>query len=104
MTCKWPQGTCASYMKHHMEEDPFGRIWMHCDSGLTYTKASLSRFMIFCLGNNVEFGRIAAFAPEYRGCQVSAVIRIHPSLVSAFEEQTGGKLKWPPKLKLNSTS
>lgn len=104
MTCKWPEGTCASYEKHHMAEDPWGRVWMHCDSGLTYTKASMARFMMFCLGNNVEFGSVMAFAPEHRGCQVSAAIRIHPSLFEAFHKETGGELRYPPVLKLNTHS
>lgn len=101
MACKWPNGTCASYEKHHMAEDPWGRVWMHCDSGLNLSKASMARFMMFCLTNKVELGSISAFAPEYPRCQVSAAIRIHPSLIDAFEKETGGKLRPPPKLSLN---
>lgn len=101
MACKWPEGVCACYEKHHMEEDPWGRVWMHCDSGLNLSKASMARFMMFCLTNKVEFGAISAFAPEYPRCQVSAAIRIHPSLISAFEKETGGKLRKPPHIKLN---
>lgn len=101
MTCTWPNGACASYQKEHMTADPWGRVWMHCDQGLNLSKASMARFMMFCLTSNVEFGSIRAFAPEYPRCQVSAAIRIHPSLIAEFEKQTGGKLHEPPKIKLN---
>lgn len=101
MTCRWPEGTCASYEKHHMAEDPWGRVWMHCEEGLSYTKASMSRFMMFCLANKVEFGSIQAFAPEYSGCQVTAAIRIHPSLVADFEREVKAKLRHPSKIKLS---
>lgn len=100
MTCSWPNGTCASYGKHHMAEDPWGRVWMHCEEGLTMTKASMARFMMFCLANKVEFGSIDAFAPDYPGCQVSAAIRIHPSLIKDFERETKAKLRKPPRLVL----
>ncbi|MCJ8334584.1 MAG: hypothetical protein MJH10_10125 [Epibacterium sp.] len=101
MTCTWPNGTCQSYQQHHMAEDPWGRVWMHCEEGLTMTKASMARFMMFCLANKVEFGSIDAFGPDIRGCQVIAAIRIHPSLIEDFERETGGKLRKPPRAVLS---
>jgi len=99
--CSWPKGECKCAEKQQSTPDPWGRVWMHCESGLTYSKASMARFMIFCLGNNVEIGGIDAFNPKYKNCQVSAAIRLKPDQFTEFEKETGGKLREPPVLKLN---
>ena len=86
------------------QKDPkgvHGRVWMHCETGLTYSKASMYRFMMFCLGNNVEIGSVSAFNPKHRNCQVMAAVRIKPEDIDAFEVETGGKLKAPPKMVLS---
>lgn len=81
-------------------EDYAGRVWMHCEEGLSFSKASMARFMMFCLGNNVEIGSVSAFNAKYRGCQVSAAVRLRPDQFGAFEAETGGKLRKPPRIKL----
>lgn len=102
VNCTWPRGTCACLLEQARKpEDSSGRVWMHCESGLNFSKASMSRFIMFCLGNDVEIGSIHAFAPEYPRCQVSAAIRLRPDQFAAFEAETGGKLRPPPKLRLN---
>lgn len=103
MTCKWPNGTCACYAEQQEKPDPLGRVWMHCESGLTFSKASMARFMIFCLGNDVEIGSVHAFNSRYRNCQVLAVIRLKPEQFDEFENKTGGKLRKPPIARLNTT-
>ena len=102
--CKWPEVTCACYAKDVGKPDPAGRVWMHCEEGLSLSKSSLSRFVMFCLKNNVEIGTIHPFNYRYPRCQVSASVRIHPDLFSAFETETGGKLRNPPRISLNSSS
>jgi hypothetical protein len=101
--CLWPEGgACACYMAEaNKPSDPYGRVWMHCEEGLNFSKASMARFMMFCLGNNVEIGSINAFAPDHPRCQVSASIRIKPTQIAAFESETGGKLRKPAKLVLS---
>lgn len=101
MTCSWPEGTCQCYLQKQAKPDPFGRVWMHCEEGLSFTKASMARFMMFCLANNVEIGSVDAFNANYRGCQVLAAVRLKPEQFSAFETETGGKLRKPPVPKLN---
>jgi hypothetical protein len=76
---------------------------MHCEEGLSMTKASMARFVMFCLSNNVEIGTIHPFNYRYQRCQVTASVRIHPDLFSAFEKATGGKLRKPPRISLNSS-
>lgn len=83
------------------ETDVYGRVWRHCEEGLSMTKASMARFMMFCLKNNVEIGSVHAFNANYHGCQVMAAIRIKPEQIAAFEADTGGKLRRPPRLVLN---
>ncbi|MBB95601.1 MAG: hypothetical protein CML68_13550 [Rhodobacteraceae bacterium] len=83
-------------------EDYAGRAWMHCEEGLNFSKASMSRFMMFCLGNNVEIGSVYAFNAEFPRCQVLASIRLRPDQFEAFERETGGKLRKPRRVKLNS--
>ena len=83
------------------EADMYGRVWRHCEEGLSMTKASMARFMMFCLKNNVEIGSVHAFNANYHGCQVLAAIRLKPEQIEAFEAETGGKLRRPPRLVLN---
>jgi hypothetical protein len=73
---------------------------MHCEEGLTLTRSSMSRFVMFCLTNNIEIGTLHPFNYRYPRCQVSASVRIHPDLFAAFEDATGGKLRKPPRLSL----
>lgn len=75
---------------------------MHCEEGLAFSKASMSRFMMFCLGNNVEIGSVHAFNANFAGCQVSATVRLRPDQFQSFEAATLGKLRKPPVIKLNS--
>ena len=65
------------------------------------TKASMARFMMFCLQNSVEIGDVWAFNPKFRGCSVIASVRIKPDQIEAFERETGGKLRTPPRIVLN---
>ena len=99
--CTWPIGTCQHWVYQHSKPDPFGRVWMHCEEGLNMGNASLARFLKFCLKNRVEIGSVTAFNPEYRLSQVSASVCIKPEQFDAFEAETGGKLRKPPKIKLN---
>lgn len=102
--CNWPNGVCACYTENAAMQDPHGRVWMHCEDGLSMTKASMSRFVMFCLTNNVEIGSIHPFNYRYARSQVSASVRIHPDLFCAFERHTGGKLRKPPLISLNASS
>lgn len=100
--CKWPEGVCACYLaQENKPEDYAGRVWMHCEEGLSMTKASMARFMMFCLKNHVEIGDVYAFAPEHDRSSVVASVRLRPGQFKAFERETGGKLRKPPKVKLN---
>lgn len=83
------------------EADIKGRVWRHCEEGLSMTKASMARFMMFVLKNDIEIGEVYAFNANYHGCQVLASIRIKPEQIEAFERETGGKLRRPPRLVLN---
>ncbi len=100
--CKWPSGACACAVAEAVRKDPGGRVWMHCEEGLSMTKASMSRFMMFCLRNSVEIGSVHALNPKYERCSVMAAVRIRPDQFEAFERETGGKLRKPPKITLNS--
>ena len=102
--CKWPEGTCACYAAEAEKADPYGRVWMHCEEGLTLSKASMSRFVMFCLTNHVEIGSIHPFNYRYKNSQVSASVRIHPTLFGRFEAETLGKLRKPPRISLNSSN
>ena len=104
MACNWPDGTCACYTAHSQRSDPGGRVWMHCESGLTLTKASMSRFVMFCLTNNIEIGSIHPFNHRFPRSQVSAAVRLRPDQFEAFTRETGGALRNPPELSLNSHS
>ncbi len=103
MTCTWPNGTCACLMAQEAKpEDYAGRVWMHCEEGLGMTKASMARFMMLCMKNGVEIGSVDAFNPKYHNCAVIAAVRLRPDQFEAFERETGGKLRKPPRIKLNS--
>lgn len=89
-------------MKKANEPDPHGRIWMHCEEGLNYSAASLSRFMLFILANNIELGSVYAFAGgKYPREQVCAAVLIHPDKITMFEVEVRAKLRKPPTLVLN---
>ena len=99
--CGWPKDECACYRQKRDEADPWGRVWMHSESGLSFSKASMSRFMMFCLGNNIEIGDIHAFNPKYKNSLVIASVRLKPEQIEAFEAETRGKLRKPPVINLN---
>ena len=100
-TCTWPTGYCQCWAAEQSKPDPFGRVWMHCEQGLSMSNASLARFLSFCLKNNVEIGMVSAFAPSYARSAVHASVRLKPSQFAAFESDTGGKLSEPPVIRLN---
>ena len=102
--CTWPEGACECWAAEQGKPDHSGREWMHCEEGLALNKASLARFMLFCLSNNVEIGSVHAFNPRYRNSLVLASVRLHPDQFKRFEAETGGRLRTPPKIKLNSGS
>jgi hypothetical protein len=102
MTCQWPEGICKCWEREQSKPDLHGRVWMHCEEGLGLTKASMARFMVFCLKKNVEIGSVHAFNPRYDRSLVLASVRIKPDQIEAFERETGGKLRRPPKINLNS--
>lgn len=58
--------------------------------------------MMFCLRNRVVIGSIDAFSPQYDRSLVMAAIRLRPDQFEDFERETGGKLRKPPRIKLNS--
>lgn len=100
-TCTWPEGYCQCWAAEQSKPDPFGRVWMHCEEGLSMSNASLARFLSFCLKNNVEIGMVSAFAPSYPRSAVHASVRLKPSQFAKFESETGGKLHEPPVITLN---
>ena len=102
--CKWPKGTCACYALNASKPDPAGRVWMHCEEGLSMSKASMARFVMHCLTNNIEIGQIHPFNYHYPRCRVSATVRLLPEQFATFESKTGGKLIEPPRISLNSSS
>lgn len=103
-TCKWPEGTCACYQKQATEPDPFGRVWMHCESGLRFNKASVSRFVMFCMENDIEIGSIHPFDRHYPSSVVMASVLIKPDLIAPLEAAARCKLRPPPRIKLNSSN
>ncbi len=102
--CQWPNGTCACYAHAAVKPDPAGRVWMHCEEGLSMAKASMSRFVMHCLQNNIEIGQIHPFNYRYERSQVSASVRLRPEQFAAFEAATGGKLREPPRISLNTSN
>jgi hypothetical protein len=103
--CNWPEsGPCACYTASATKPDLQGRVWMHCEQGLSLSKASMSRFVMFCLLNNIEIGSIYPFNYRYRNSQVSASVLMKPEQFEAFEAETYGKLRKPPRIVLNSSS
>ena len=99
--CTWPKGYCQSWAVQQAKPDPYGRVWMHCEQGLSMSKASLARFLSFCLTGNVEIGSVSAFQPRYSRSLVLAAVRLLACQFEAFERETGGKLREPPKVHLN---
>jgi hypothetical protein len=77
---------------------------MHCEEGLSMTKASMTRFVMHCLNNNIEIGQIWPFDYRHKGCQVSVTVRLLPEQFEEFELETKGKLREPPRISLNSSS
>ena len=102
--CKWPEGVCACYAASAEKPDPYGRVWMHCEEGLSMSKASMSRFVMFCLSNNIKIGQIHPFNYRYKNCQVSASVCIRPDQFDAFEAELRAKLRNPPTISVNSSS
>jgi hypothetical protein len=88
-------------VKPDMTPDVYGRIPMVCESGLAMTKASMTRFVMFCLENNVDILQLHPFNRNHKGCHVSASVRIKPDQIEAFERETGGKLRPPATINLN---
>ena len=82
------------------EPDIYGRVWMHCESGLNLTKACMARFMVYVLKNRIEIGQIYAFDPRYDRTLVCVSLRLRPDQFEDFERATGGKLKPPTQVKL----
>jgi len=101
--CTWPSGNCECRAAEVEDpEDYAGRVWMHCEEGLSFSKASMARFMMFCLANKVVIGSVDAFNPKFANCQVLAAVRLRPDQFAAFETATRGKLRKPPVPILNS--
>ena len=98
--CNWPNSPCKCAEQENDKADPYGRVWMHCEEGLSLTKASMSRFVMFCLENNIEIGSIWPFNYKHKGCQVCVAVRIHPSQFPEFEQVTKGKLRKPATIKV----
>ena len=88
-------------IRPNLTPDVYGRVPKVCESGLAMTKASMTRFVMFCLENGVEILSIHPFNRRFKGCHVSAAVRIKPEMVAEFEAATGGKLRDPATLNLN---
>lgn len=99
--CQWPNGTCQCYLQKECKPDLQGRVWMHCEEGLNLSKASMSRFIMFCLVNNVEIGDIYVFDRTFPRSSVVVSVRLLPEQFAAFESETKGKLRKPPRINLN---
>jgi len=67
------------------------------------TKASMSRFVMHCLRENIEIGDIRPFDHRWDRCQVSASVRLRTDQFDEFESATGGKLREPPRISINSS-
>lgn len=81
-----------------MDKNYKGRVWMHCESGLKLNKASMARFMMYVLKNDVEIGDIYAFNRNHSNSEVICSVRLREDQFMEFEQQTGGKLRYPPKI------
>ncbi len=101
--CQWPNGTCACYTANSTKADQYGRVWMHCEEGLSLSKASMTRFVMYCLTNHIEIGQIQPFNYRYRNSQVSATVRLKPDQFAEFETATKGRLRRPPTISVNSS-
>ena len=102
-TCSgcYEEVTACTCPESGSEKDWKGRVWRHCEEGLSLTNASMARFMMFCLRNDVEIGDVHAFNANYRGSQVLASVRLREDQIAAFEAETKGKLRRPPRIVLN---
>lgn len=100
VTCYKPVNQCDC-PHPDTQTDVYGRVWRVCDSGLALTKASMSRFVMFCLTNNIKIGDLHPFNYRYHGSQVSASVRLRLDQIEDFERETGGKLTYPPRIVLN---
>lgn len=101
MSCGWPSKPCSSALERSSRPDPWGRVWMHCEEGLNLSKASMARFVVHCLQNNIEIGRLDPINPNFSRSLVCASVKLKPCQFKEFEKQTGGKLSEPPKLTCN---
>lgn len=99
--CNWPNGSCKCAEQENNKSDPYGRVWMHSEEGLSLTKTSMSRFVMFCLENNIEIGSIWPFNYKHKGCLVCVAVRIHPGQFLEFEQVTRGKLRKPVTIKVD---
>lgn len=100
MSCNWPEEACACYMREQEKGDIMGRKWMHCEEGLSYTKSSMTRFIMYCLGNDVEIGDIWVFNKNYKGSAVIVSVKLRPDQFDDFEKETKGKLREPVTVKV----
>lgn len=99
--CSWPGGVCKCWEQEQTKPDPFGRVWMHVEEGLTFTEKSVARLMMHCMANGIEVGQVWAFNPRYPRSQVSATVRLRPDQFEEFERATKGKLRKPPVVRVN---
>jgi hypothetical protein len=88
-------------MQEQEKPDAFGRVWMHCNSGLNMSKKSTLSLVQFILKNRLELGSFYTLEPSDSKSQVFVSIKIHPDLIPDFERETRGILSKPPKIKLN---
>lgn len=84
-----------------MTPDYKGRIPMVCESGLSLTKASMTRFIMHVLMNDIKLHDLHPMNRHYHGSHVGASVRIRPDQIAAFEAETGGKLREPATICLN---
>ncbi len=96
-----PTTNSRTAIEPDLTPDIYGRVPKVCDSGLSMTKACMARFIMHVLENNIELLEIHPFNARFRGCHVSAAIRIRPDQIAAFEAATGGALSDPATINLN---
>lgn len=99
--CNWPESACACWMDEQSKPDPIGRVWMHSEEGLNWSKASMWRLLHYCHTHHVEIGDIYPFNANFPRSRVFASVRLRPEQFEEFEAQTKGKLRKPPKISLN---
>ena len=104
MACNWPEGACACYLKKQEEQetgDIFGKVWYHCEKGITLTKSSLGRFFYYCGKNQIDIGDVWFCSPKYDRSQVCVSIKMKPEQKEPMETELKIKLHDPPVLSLN---